>query len=51
MKRWDSESTYAGARVWAGKTLLTFSCGLYERFRGDRGDDWMVTAGVGLGTI
>ncbi|MFO7949542.1 MAG: hypothetical protein R6U36_04145, partial [Candidatus Fermentibacteraceae bacterium] len=51
MKRWDSESTYAGARVWAGKSLLTVSCGLYQRFRGGEGEEWQVTAGVGLGTL
>lgn len=51
MKRWDSESTYAGARVWAGKSLLTVSCGLYQRFRGEEGEEWLVTAGVGLGTL
>ena len=51
MKRWDSESTYAGARVWAGRSLITLSCGLYQRFRGDDGDEWQVTAGIGLGTL
>jgi hypothetical protein len=51
LRRWDSGSTYAGARVWAGKSLITVSCGLYERFRGEDGEDWLVSAGIGVGTL